>query len=386
VPVGDGQIGLAAGCVEIRPVAPGAQGTLRGWGNGGGGPRPVPARAPRGPGRKSQKPHAQNRRMGHPAEWGTRPFVDPRCHFRQRGIPSTAPYLCVLVKVSQTGTGRGSREGVYTRQVLKAFKQSSLRGEGNTEMYKPIMLTALMLAVTSLAPANGQEHKQGGHWSYEGAEGPDHWGDLSASFDACKTGKEQSPINIGKMEKVSLPAIQFDYKASPLAVVDNGHTIQVNYAPGSSIEVGGHRYELKQFHFHHPSENEVAGKPLPLELHLVHADADGKLAVVGVLISTGAKGNSTLQSVWDNLPKDKNNEAKPSGVTINAADLLPKEHAYYTFPGSLTTPPCSEGVTWLLLKAHGEVSAAQLNVFAKLYPHNARPVQQQNARVVRESN
>ena len=253
-------------------------------------------------------------------------------------------------------------------------------------MHKRIMLTALALAMTSLAPASGQEHKQGGHWGYEGAEGPDHWGELSASFSACKTGKEQSPINIGRTEKVSLPAIQFDYQPSPLAVVDNGHTIQVNYAAGSWIEVGGHRYELKQFHFHHPSENEVAGKQFPLELHLVHADAGGKLAVVGVLISTGPKGNAALQSVWDNLPKEKNKEARPGGITINAADLLPKQHAYYSFPGSLTTPPCSESVAWLLLKAQGEVSAAQLNVFAQLYPHNARPVQKQNSRVVRESN
>ena len=253
-------------------------------------------------------------------------------------------------------------------------------------MNKRIMLTALVLAVISLAPASGQEHKQSGHWGYEGAEGPDHWGDLSASFGACKTGKEQSPINIGKTEKGNLPAIQFDYKPAPLAVLDNGHTIQVNYAPGSVIEVGGHRYELKQFHFHHPSENEVAGKSFPLELHLVHADADGKLAVVGILLSTGPKGNSTLQSVWDNLPKEKNQEAKPSGITINAAELLPKEHAYYSFSGSLTTPPCTESVTWLVVKAQGEVSAAQLSVFAQLYPHNARPVQPQNSRVVRESN
>jgi carbonic anhydrase len=245
---------------------------------------------------------------------------------------------------------------------------------------------AVLLAVVfSLASTNGQEHKQAGHWGYEGAEGPSHWGDLDAKFSACKTGKEQSPIDIGKAEKAKLPPIEFDYKPSALAIIDNGHTIQVNYAPGSFITVAGHRYQLTQFHFHHPSENEIAGKSSPLELHLVHYDPNGKPAVVGVLISSAARENGAIQTLWSNLPKEKNTEAKPAGVTINAADLLPRERGYYTFPGSLTTPPCSEGVTWLLLKAHDEASAAQVTAFARLYPNNARPVQPQNARVVKES-
>jgi len=251
-------------------------------------------------------------------------------------------------------------------------------------MRRIFLSVVLAAAVASLPARTAPSEGTKPHWTYRGHEGPEHWGDLDPAFSACKTGNEQSPIDITKPAAEHLPAIQFSYKASPLAIVDNGHTVQVNYGPGSSIDVGGHRYELKQFHFHHPSENKLHGKASALEIHFVHADADGKLAVVGVLVDEGA-ANPALQTLWDNIPKTKGRESKVAGVNVNAAELLPATHGYYNFPGSLTTPPCSEGVSWFLLKAGDHASGEQIAAFAKLYPLNARPVQPLHGRTIRES-
>ena len=251
-------------------------------------------------------------------------------------------------------------------------------------MRKRLFEIAAVLVLAGLCPAAGSEHGTAPHWSYEGAEGPEHWGSLGPAFVTCATGKEQSPLNIDRTETADLPPIRFDYRPSPLAIVDNGHTVQVNYAPGSSIDVGGRRFELKQFHFHHPSENTIHGQSSPLEIHLVHADKGGKLAVVGVWVNVG-KSSEALQVLWDHLPGEKNQESRPGGVSVNAADLLPRDRRYFTFPGSLTTPPCTEGVTWLLLKTPVESSPSQIETFAGRYPLNARPVQLPNARTVRET-
>jgi len=233
-------------------------------------------------------------------------------------------------------------------------------------------------AVQTAAP------KAPAHWTYEGEEGPAEWGAIDPAYAACKLGHEQSPIDIQNAQEAALESIQFDYKAAPLKVLDNGHTIVVNYAAGSSISVGGHKYELKQFHFHRPSEEKVNGKSFELVAHLVHADAEGKLAVVAVLFDKGA-AQATVQSIWEHLPKEKKVETAAEGVTVNAADLLPAAHGYYTFMGSLTTPPCSEGVTWFVLKTPAAVSAAQVEAFSKIYPLNARPTQPLGSRIVKAS-
>ena len=163
----------------------------------------------------------------------------------------------------------------------------------------------------------------------------------------------QSPIDIrdGVAKKGALPVIAFDYKPSPLTIIDNGHTVQVDYAPGSFITVQGKRYELVQFHFHKPSEEKINGKSADMVAHLVHKDADGNLAVVAVLLKTG-QPNKLVETLWKNLPPTKEKETTVAGVQVNATDLLPpNKAAYYTFTGSLTTPPCSEGVTWFVLKS-----------------------------------
>ena len=218
------------------------------------------------------------------------------------------------------------------------------------------------------------------HWSYAGHGGPAEWGELDKAFAACKAGKVQSPVDIRGARTADLPAIRFDYKPSPLRVIDNGHTIQVNYAPGSSIDVGGSRYELVQFHFHKPSEEKIDGKSHDMVAHLVHKGADGKLAVVAVLLDKGG-ANPAINAIWKNLPKEKEKETSVK-ATVDAGTLLPGDKGYYTFQGSLTTPPCSEEVRWFVLKAPVKIEASQIAAFGKLYPMNARPTQPLNGRAI----
>jgi carbonic anhydrase len=236
--------------------------------------------------------------------------------------------------------------------------------------------TAAVVALGGVLSA----HAEGHHWSYGKHGGPSEWGGLDHAFASCQVGKVQSPIDIRAAKAADLPPIEFDYKPAPLKLIDNGHTIQVNYPPGSSIDVGGTRYELVQFHFHKPSEEKIDGKAHAMVAHLVHKGGDGALAVVAVLLDKG-QDNPVLRAIWSNLPKQKEKEVAAS-ATIDAAALLPADKGYYTFPGSLTTPPCSEGVRWFVLKTPMTLAASELTAFAKLYPMNARPTQPLNGRAV----
>jgi len=245
-----------------------------------------------------------------------------------------------------------------------------------------VLLAAAASIVTTSLP-QAQEH----HWSYKGSTGPAAWATIEPDYGTCGIGKTQSPIDIedAATKKSDLPAISFDYKPSPLKIIDNGHTIQVDYAPGSSIAVQGKQYDLVQFHFHKPSEEKINGKNADMVAHLVHRDRDGKLAVVAVLLEAGG-ANPLIDTVWKNVPKTKSKEHEVQGVEVNAADLLPaNKAAYYTFAGSLTTPPCSEGVTWFVLKNRTSISTDEIARFAQLYPMNARPTQALNGREIRAS-
>jgi carbonic anhydrase len=234
--------------------------------------------------------------------------------------------------------------------------------------------------VPPLVYAEGEHHD----WDYGAEHGPKHWGELKPEFSSCAAGKVQSPIDIRNALPSKLEPIQFDYHPTALHIIDNGRTIQVNYGAGSSISVGGQRYDLVQFHFHHPSEERINGKRYPMVAHFVHKNAEGNLAVVAVLLKQG-KQNPLVQTLWTHLPPEKEMERVDETVGINAASLLPKNHAYYTFAGSLTTPPCSEGVTWFVLKTPMDVSESQVNRFGKIYARNARPVQPLNGRAVKVS-
>jgi carbonic anhydrase len=222
------------------------------------------------------------------------------------------------------------------------------------------------------------------HWSYEGNDGPKNWGHLDSSYASCSIGNRQSPIDIKDAKKAELPPLKFNYDAVPLNIIDNGHTIQVNYAPGSTLTVGDRTYALKQFHFHHPSEEHVNGHGYEMVAHLVHADEDGHLAVVAILLAKGP-ANAFLETVWKNIPSEKEKAIDVSNVTVNVKDLLPSDLGYYTFAGSLTTPPCSEGVTWYVLKNQASLSSDQLAAFARHYAMNARPIQPLNGRELLET-
>jgi carbonic anhydrase len=222
------------------------------------------------------------------------------------------------------------------------------------------------------------------HWAYDGPGDPKHWGKLDPAFAECSNGHRESPIDIKGAKKENLPALKFDYNAVPLSIVDNGHTVTVNYAAGSTLTVGDEVYKLTQFHFHHPSEEHINGKRFDMVAHLVHTDAEGHMAVVAVFFTQGA-ASSLLESLWRNIPAEKERTVALSSVSINVKDLLPEDLGYYTFSGSLTTPPCTEGVTWYVLKTPATLSQQQLATFAKLYPANNRPIQPTYQREILES-
>jgi carbonic anhydrase len=245
----------------------------------------------------------------------------------------------------------------------------------------------VLLLIAVLLPVLRAQWKT--HWTYEGATGAEHWGDLDPEYAACKVGKEQSPIDIRSAEKANLPPIRFEYKSGPLKyLINNGYTIRVNYhdGPGSGnfMIVGDKRYRLNQFHFHRPSEEYVRGKPYDMEVHLMHQASDGAVAGVTVFLKTG-KANATVEQIWKHMPKTESKEEDIAGVEVNPAGLMPRDASYYMYMGSITAPPCTENVTWFVLKTPIDISAGQIAAFAELYPHDIRPLQLLNARIVKES-
>jgi len=237
-----------------------------------------------------------------------------------------------------------------------------------------VIATALIVAAPPGAAADA-------HWAYTGPNGPAKWAKLEKGFATCASGTAQSPIDIpdANARKGDLPPLLFNYKTVPLKIIDNGHTIQVNYPPDSWLTVEGKRYQLVEIDFHKPSEFKIDGKGQEMEAHLIHRDKDGKLAIVAVLLDQG-KENALMKTLWSNLPQAKDKENAVPNVQISAFGLLPANKDYYTFKGSLTTPPCSEDVTWYVLKTPVPVSADQIARFARYYPMNARPVQPLNDR------
>jgi carbonic anhydrase len=230
-------------------------------------------------------------------------------------------------------------------------------------------------ATTAPTPAPAPAHHA--PWSYEGDTGPEHWGTLDPAYAACGTGHAQSPIDLTGAAPTALPALGFHYAASPGKIVDNGHTIQIDLAPGSWLELDGARYPLVQFHFHHPSEHTIDGKTSALELHLVHKTAEGALAVVAFLLEPGG-GPSPLAPIFAQLPPP--NGERPLDAPFSPETLLPADRAYYRYVGSLTAPPCTERVRWQLLRAPMAIAPAELAAFVARYPLNRRPLQPRNDR------
>ncbi|WP_159650483.1 carbonic anhydrase [Vibrio atypicus] len=220
---------------------------------------------------------------------------------------------------------------------------------------------------------------QAANWGYEGEHGPEHWGEFASE---CANGKNQSPVNIESATDADLKDLQFDYQGKVISLLNNGHTLQTSLEGSNTLKVDGKAFQLKQFHFHTPSENHVDGKEYPLEAHFVHADEQGNLAVVAVFFKLG-ESNSTLAKLLQNIPsKDQNIAIK---VPFDANALIPRDKEYYRFSGSLTTPPCSEGVRWLVFKDVQSISPEQVKQFANVMGENNRPIQALNARVILEN-
>ncbi|MDQ3552851.1 MAG: carbonic anhydrase family protein [Chloroflexota bacterium] len=249
-----------------------------------------------------------------------------------------------------------------------------------------IVVSSLLLGAACAAPAATPAHPTAApavHWSYEGEEGPEHWGELDADFELCTNGRQQSPIDIGETDPQDRSEVVFDYRSAPLEIFNNGHTVQVAYPAGSSIQLDGTRYELLQFHFHAPSEHRVDGQAAEAELHLVHGSQSGALAVVGVLLMTGDHHDG-IEPVIQALPAEPGPRRPVPGTEVSAAALLPRTRTTYRYPGSLTTPPCSEGVRWLLMTEPLGLSEAQLAALRGVLEGNNRPLQPLNDRVVEE--
>lgn len=222
----------------------------------------------------------------------------------------------------------------------------------------------------------------GAHWSYEGTTGPDHWGALSSEFNTCGLGLHQTPIDLSSAVHGDAGHLDFAYRPLPLRIVNNGHTIQVNADEGCAMTIGDTRYDLVQMHFHHPSEHLIDGRAFDMEAHLVHRSADGKLAVLGVMIDAGAE-NAALGAIFAAMPKREGPEIS-ANATFDPGAMLPNGRSAFRYHGSLTTPPCSEGLTWTVFREPITASPGQIAAFAALYPNNARPVQPMNDRVLIE--
>nr|VFJ92185.1 MAG: carbonic anhydrase [Candidatus Kentron sp. H]VFJ93142.1 MAG: carbonic anhydrase [Candidatus Kentron sp. H]VFK00001.1 MAG: carbonic anhydrase [Candidatus Kentron sp. H] len=218
-------------------------------------------------------------------------------------------------------------------------------------------------------------------WSHSGATGPEHWGDLSEKFILCKTGKAQSPIDITGPTKSNPPSLEIRYQSSTGAIDElyNGHTIEVHIDANNTIAIDNEPYKLLQFHFHTPSEHHIDGKAAPMELHLVHKNAKGEIAVIGVMMKEG-KENPVLREIWENLPNELGEHTKRSGKTFDINGFLPEDKAYFHYSGSLTTPPCSEPVRWFVMKNPIELSREHIADFDRIVGHDNRPVQPLNGR------
>lgn len=236
-------------------------------------------------------------------------------------------------------------------------------------------------ASAEMPAASGHGGGHAGGWAYSGETGPDHRGKIEEDYEACGTGRMQSPVDLQGMAVNGQPKIVFDYKLTVPEVVNNGHTFQITYAPGSAVFVNGERFELLQFHFHSPSEHARDGQRYPMETHLVHKNAEGKLAVIGVFMERGNE-NLALMEIWDHMPAEAGPVAAVERVALNVRDLLPSGTQFHRYMGSLTTPPCSEGENWFVGDTTVTVSEAQIDKFLQTVGESARPLQALNNRLL----
>lgn len=227
-------------------------------------------------------------------------------------------------------------------------------------------------------------HVAGKHveWGYAGPTGPDYWSMLSADYTVCNTGQQESPIDLRNAIPADLGALDISWSPLPIHATNNGHTVQYDAPAGSSFSLAGNRYALAQFHIHHPSEHLLEGQRFPLEIHFVHTMPDGRIGVIGVFVAEGS-ANPILQKLLDAIPLKEGGTA--DGPRIEPGDLLPGDHAFDRYEGSLTTPPCTESVDWVVLRTPITATSAQVKQFAAVFPYNARPIQPLDRRFLLQS-
>jgi carbonic anhydrase len=304
----------------------------------------------------------------------------------------TAAKKTAAVDIQATSASSAKEVGDQLREALGVAPKKKLTitvsGTGpvaaaSNSHHAPARTAAAASKTTKMVT---EAHSAEVHWDYEGEAGPQAWGKLRSDFSLCALGKRQSPINIEDGSTLQGPAepVLFNYTPSNGTVVNNGHTIQVDVQGDNSITVRGARYKLVQFHFHSPSEEQVNGKRTAMVAHLVHKNDDGQLAVVAVLLEPGV-ANPLIDKVWTYMPLEVNDRVRMPRELLNLNELLPTDQRYFQFMGSLTTPPCSEGVLWTVLKQPMQISKVQYRLFTQLYPNNARPVQAVNGRSVRDA-
>jgi len=312
-------------------------------------------------------------------------------------------YVCTANKLAKAPseaktaeTKSASGTSAATAKPEETAKQNEAKPAANGE--KPVTNTVKPEGkpangkIDSSAGAKGKvaakdSHAKAGahdvHWTYEGKEGPENWGKLKPEFAACDTGRNQSPINIDATIDATLKPLKGIQKYTAKDIVNNGHTVQASFKEGNMLIVDDMNFKMKQVHFHAPSENTIQGKPFPLEAHFVHADAKGNLTVIGVMFKEG-KANAGLEKLWAQMPNEVS-EPILLKTKVSANEMIPENRDYYRFSGSLTTPPCSEGVRWIIMKTPMTASKEQIEAFKKaVHHHNNRPVQPLNGRVVVE--
>ena len=315
---------------------------------------------------------------------GTRVDIESQLRDAMKGGDPTKKRLNLLIdgKSSNAGVAPGARPPINTVDHQTPAAAPAVAGPRPRE---PGLVIRQQRPSAPAAPAAAAVHKDI-HWSYEGEGAPLNWGKLKADYATCASGQRQSPIAIEDNDTLRGPAeaIQFSYAPSKGTVLNNGHTIQVNVYGENSLTVRGSTYQLLQFHFHHPSEERINGQSYPMVGHFVHRNELGQLAVLAVLLEAG-EPNALIQKVWTHMPLDVNDSVRMPPDLIHVGEILPKDQRYYQYIGSLTTPPCTEGVLWLILKQPVSIGREQLRLFGQLYANNARPVQPLHGRPVRDA-
>ncbi|CAN7209997.1 carbonic anhydrase [Massilia sp. LjRoot122] len=316
---------------------------------------------------------------GKPSISAAKPDIKALAAAADARTAATAPARPAAADEEQSEIDLSAR---IAERLAQLREQQATRAAAAARARKALEAKRRKEAEAAIAAAN--KPKNGTHWSYEGEYGPANWSNINASWAKCNTGKRQSPIDLRDGIKVDLEQIAFDYRPSSFSEIDNGHTIQVTVGGGNFLTVGNMAYELQQFHFHRPSEERINGRGTEMVIHFVHRSFEGKLLVLAVLLERG-QANPMIQTVWNNLPLEKQETVSPS-ILLDPNEALPEKRDYFTYMGSLTEPPCTEDVLWIVMKQTMQASPAQMALFSRLYPLNARPVQQSNGRMIKESN